>query len=282
MNRSAFFGFALLIVPAVSWAGAPVMEAGDAVVFATRDGGGLVLSLNDDPKIRFIETKGETLALRVIPLDRTSEEIGSGRIILLKPLEQREMRLRDEFAEEALAETKLRVEALDGRGQMTVTSTQLLADSSTVRRRAVSPPKPRPPSFTLIDQAEASGAIDSETALLYRVYSLFADARLPAQYRGDDSGVPDSLYMAEVRERFPTLSPATQAAVQPFLIPPAYKDSWVNTKAGGAVTTLATRPPCESLSDKWVGVLSSNNFVEVWYRSDLAGDAETARKVAAE
>ena len=192
------------------------------------------------------------------------------------------MRLRDEFAEEALAETKLRVEALDGRGQVTVTSTQLLADSSTVRRRAVSPPKPRPPSFTLIDQAEASGAIDSETALLYRVYSLFADARLPAQYQGDDSGIPDSLYMAEVRERFPTLSPATQAAVQPFLIPPAYSNSWVNTKAGGALTILATQPSCESPSGKWVWVDSSNNYVRVWYRSDLSGDAETARKVAAE
>src|SRR5205823_10443603 len=110
----------------------------------------------------------------------------------------------------------------------------------TRRHRAVAPPKELPTSFALIDQAEASGAINSETALLYRVYSLFSDARLPAQFRGDDKAVFDSVYLAEVMHQYGTLSPSVRAAVQPFLIPPAYQGSWVNMKAG---SPLALPPP---------------------------------------
>lgn len=52
------------------------------------------------------------------------------------------------------------------------------------RRRAVKPPSPPKSSETLIQDALQNGAIDSETALLYRVYTVFGDDRLPAVYRG--------------------------------------------------------------------------------------------------
>ena len=45
---------------------------------------------------------------------------------------------------------------------------------------------PFPSSEELIDRALASGAIDTETALIYKVYAAFGDARLPSQYRGDE------------------------------------------------------------------------------------------------
>jgi hypothetical protein len=193
------------------------------------------------------------------------------------------MRLRNEFAFELLAETQLRIEALRGGGRVMVIAAQLQVVSTTIRRRAVRPPRPKPTSFSLINQAEASGALNKETALLYRVYSLFGDARLPAQYRGDDRKVFDSRYMGVVRQRFSTLSPTTQAAVQPFLIPPAYKGSWTNTKAGSDVTALGAPPsPCQGLGGNWVFVDAATVPVRMWYRLDVAGDGEIARSLGVE
>ena len=66
-------------------------------------------------------------------------------------------------------------------------------------------------SDTRIDQALARGEIDAETALVYKTYAAFNDPRLPARFHGDDSQDVDSSIVAEVGQRFDTLSPATQA-----------------------------------------------------------------------
>jgi hypothetical protein len=74
-----------------------------------------------------------------------------------------------------------------------------------------------PTSAELIDQALANGVIDSETALIYKVYVTFGDRRLPAAYRGDDSQVRHTRIMAEVGEQFASLSPEVQRILEPFL-----------------------------------------------------------------
>ena len=84
-----------------------------------------------------------------------------------------------------------------------------------------------PTSEQLIDEALARGEIDSETALTYKVFAAFSDARLPSVYRGNDQGLVDSHILAEVQARYASLSAATQANLDPFLIPPAYVGSWV-------------------------------------------------------
>lgn len=264
------------------------LVSGETLLLATADGSGLVISPADDPVIRFVELAGAEVLARLTPIDRIGRDLGSGRVIAMRASEQRDVRLRDQLTPEALGSgVRLRVEVLVGGGRLLVSP--LAEDGSGLRlepsatrsgrRRAVNLPAARPTSIALIDEAETSGALSSETALLFRVYALFSDARLPAQYLGDDSRLGDSLYMAEVRERFATLAPATQEAVLPFLTPPAYQESWANA-AGSSPAILETPPPCQFFSDKWTRVDSTNGLVRVWYRVDIPDDALNARALA--
>jgi len=266
------------------------LVSGEALVLATADGSGLVISSADDPVIRFVELAGTEVVARLTPIDRAGNTLGSGRVIVLGASEQRDVRLRDELTSEALGGVRLRVEVLQGGGRLLVSplakngSVLRLEPGATglTRRRAARPPAARPPSFTLIDAAETSGVLSSETALLYRVYALFGDARLPVQYLGDDSLIHGSLYMAQVRDRFATLAPATQEAVLPFLTAPAYRGSWANAAGSSPsilATPLATPPPCQFFSDKWAWVDSANGFVRVWYQVDPPEDQGRARSL---
>lgn len=72
-------------------------------------------------------------------------------------------------------------------------------------------------TFELIDQALASGAIDAETALVYKVYHEFNDPLLPAQYVGRDDGFFEARAIKEAKRLFNTFSPATQQILTPLL-----------------------------------------------------------------
>ncbi len=241
-------------------------------VLGRPDRSALALVPADEPIVQLAEVGGEEdVVVRITPTDRSGDALGSGRVIVLGALEARTIRLRDEFSDLDLRATELRVEVIQGSGQLVASSLALEprgGSTGSPRRRAVRHPGPLRSSFALIDQAEADGSLNSETALLYRVYSLFADSRLPGQYRGDDSSVTDSLYLAEARDRFATLSAATQEALQPFLTPPAYTASWANASRGD-VEALALPPPCDFFSDRWASVDSANGLVRVWYRPEL-------------
>ena len=81
-------------------------------------------------------------------------------------------------------------------------------------------------SEQLIDEDRKSGAISEEQALVYRVFATFGSPSLPARYRSTaDPGI-DSPISQLVAKRFPTLSPAAQSAIQPYLSPPIYPGSW--------------------------------------------------------
>ena len=279
----------LLTTPAVASPGiAGQLRSGEVLVLEREDRGGLVVTSADDPVIDLEEMEGADVVVRITPLDRAGLELGSGRVLVIGPSEHRRVRLRDELTQEALYDgIQLRVEVLQGAGRVMLAMTeangralQPQPDAAPLRRRAVQPPGVKPTSIGLIDKAEAAGTLDSETALLYRVFALFSDARLPVQYRGDDSNIEDSLYMAKVRDRFATLSPATQATLLPFLTPPAYQGSWANTAAGSPLTIFETPPPCQFFSDKWGRVDTSNNLVSVWYRLDVPNEALNAGALA--
>ena len=85
---------------------------------------------------------------------------------------------------------------------------------------------PDPSSEALIAQALAGQRIDAEQALSYRVFALFGDPRLPMEFEGAPSELPDHLLLREVAGRLPGLSGATQQLLLPFLIPPIYAESW--------------------------------------------------------
>jgi len=74
-----------------------------------------------------------------------------------------------------------------------------------------------PTTFELIEQALLDGLIDDETALTYKVFSEFQDARLPAEYQGRDEAFFEGIAIMDAARRFDTLTPATQAIMAPFL-----------------------------------------------------------------
>jgi len=90
------------------------------------------------------------------------------------------------------------------------------------------PPAPAPAASSeeLIDLDLKAGKITDEQALVYLVYAAYGSPSLPAKYRSTAEPGIDLPIAKTVAKRFPTLSPAAQAAIQPYLVPPIYKGSW--------------------------------------------------------
>jgi hypothetical protein len=239
-KTGSLFGFTLLLLAAQALhAQTPRLAAGQALVFEREDKGGLVLTSADDPQIRLVEVDGAKVVVRLTPIDRAGLDLGSGRVIVLGPAEERTVWLRDELAQEALdCGVQLRVEVLEGGGRVMLTTTdgnghafQTKADSAPPRRRAMRPPgvQPavaQPTSLALIDKDLKAGKITDEQAFVYGVYAVFGSPSLPAQYQSTaDLGI-DSPINKELSNRLATLSPGAQASIAPYLIPPIYKGSW--------------------------------------------------------
>jgi hypothetical protein len=228
-----------------------------------------LLTASEDLRITLVEIKGAELAMRLTPLDRDGGDLGVGRVLLIAPSERREVLLRTIASEPQLEGVQLRVEALRGEGRVRMIGT--LSDGGElriapeqegdVRRRPVRLKS----TDALIDEALAAGRINQETAILYRVYSLFSDTRLPMQYRGVDREMKDSLYLIDVAEQYSSLSPATQELLLPFLTPPVYPGSWAEPNPAGKGAS-ATPPQCGIFSANWSRVESPSGVVRVWYR----------------
>lgn len=148
------------------------------------------------------------------------------------------------------------------------------------RRRSVRSPGTAPTSFALIDRAVASGAISEETGVVYKVYTIFADPRLPAEFRGKDRNTGDTLYLSDVAARYDTFSPETQNIVRPFLIPPMHEASWFYHQprpgAAGSVTTTA-KPcdNCDKIGQEWASIATRNGKVKIWFQLRY-GESEAA------
>lgn len=143
----------------------------------------------------------------------------------------------------------------------------------------------RPPSEVLIGQAVARGEIDGETALLYRIYAVFDDARLPARFQGDDSRVRDSSILAEVEQQLAGISPQTQALLAPFLLPPYAPGSWLELQgqgpqAAGARPVPGALPVPAAIT--WGKVPAAGNKAVVWYQTRYPGEDALARALAGE
>lgn len=91
----------------------------------------------------------------------------------------------------------------------------------------------------LIATALAQNRITAEQALMYRVLARFGDPRLPAEFDGAPQTSPEHLLMREVSGKLATLSEATQAVLMPFLLPPAYAESWYAQQPGAPASGAA-------------------------------------------
>src|SRR5262249_32344028 len=74
----------------------------------------------------------------------------------------------------------------------------------------------------LLIKAVAAGEIDSDQALVYEVFDLFGDDRLPEKYRGSATGssLRRDLLMVEAAGRFDAMTVEQQAAIGKYFVPP--------------------------------------------------------------
>ena len=87
-------------------------------------------------------------------------------------------------------------------------------------------------SFDRVDAALQQGVINAETALEYKTFALFNDARLPDRYRSSQVGGGADLFLAQVVGAYPTRSASTKSTLTPFLIPPIRQAPGPNNRQG--------------------------------------------------
>ena len=85
-------------------------------------------------------------------------------------------------------------------------------------------------SLEMIDRTVADKKLDEETALVYKVYSVFGDERLPKEYASDKPYYEGTQVVLEMMEKWDSLSAKTKALLEPFRKRPDEKGSWVDLK----------------------------------------------------
>ncbi len=126
-------------------------------------------------------------------------------------------------------------------------------------------------SLELIEQAVAERKITYETSLLYKMYAVFGDDRLPAEYQSDKKFRNSDDVIKEVRFNMGKLSKKTQDELAPFFRRPDDPESYFNIKYRDAVpdeqaglipAAYAARPAGNLYTDFYE---SDNGKVKIWY-----------------
>ena len=138
-------------------------------------------------------------------------------------------------------------------------------------------------AFDVIDAQVMLHRLSSPRALLYKLFAVFGDRRLPKRYRGDGSRVSGTMAVRTALERLPSLPPAIRARVKPFLIPPVYRGT-VATKARAAQhehDPADDLDACRIRASDWSSVETANGGARIWWRT-ASDDAADARRLARE
>ena len=158
-------------------------------------------------------------------------------------------------------------------GTATLTASTAAVTSDAVALSVISALPAGPSSDGLIKAALGAGTITDEQALIYRVFAIFNDARLPAAYKGNDKEVFESSALREADLRFAQLSTETQNTLGPFLLRPADIGSWLNPVKR---TKKRDRPSCRGESSGWTTITGTESVVDVWYDVRVPGQKEKA------
>lgn len=134
--------------------------------------------------------------------------------------------------------------------------------------------------------------ISTEQALTYRVFELFGDPRLPAEFAGAPGSGSNHLLLRELGTTIASLSSSAQAVLRPFLLPPIYAESWYAQRLGlperapaaDALQAIATPTPsynCEvSRLQAYYTRVSTTHFNIFYYKlGDAAYDGQSAAAV---
>jgi hypothetical protein len=97
-----------------------------------------------------------------------------------------------------------------------------------------------PTSLDLIDAALAAAEITDIDALRFKVFAMFADERLPEQFRIDER-FEGTEVMTELNQRWDTLPMVVQDELQPFLLPPVAPGSWYELRQAAANGSLTPK-----------------------------------------
>ena len=135
-------------------------------------------------------------------------------------------------------------------------------------------------SEALIASGLASGAIDDEQALVYRVYAAFKDPRLPFEYQGDPAPTPDTEALDDAKARWDTLSLTAKEVLAPFFVPPAYLGSWtsVGRQPARALIEICNENPQVNPNFASIPPLGGGR-VKVWYDTRVARGRAQAQLV---
>lgn len=142
-------------------------------------------------------------------------------------------------------------------------------------------------SAALIEADRAAGKLSAEKAILYRVYAVFGDERLPARYAGDAGGTPDEGVMRDVAGTWRSLSARKRRLIGPFTLRPSASTSWFS-RLTDAPAKAAERgdenDPCSSEATTNPGwrnyATAAGGNVRIWGWHDEPGDKALAETVA--
>jgi hypothetical protein len=134
-----------------------------------------------------------------------------------------------------------------------------------------------------IRDAVTAGTLTEDEALVYRVFALFRDGRLPGEYWSTLPEDPDADHrlMLEVNARFDALSESQQQAIGTYLVPPAYAprgrpDQSALLAISNPPTRLAARPAdCSGvINSGWVNV--DRDHFRIWYTPGVVARIDRA------
>ena len=200
-----------------------------------------------------------------------ADKFGKGSVGPTDAGRKRQVTFRPKVPYEAVGEWRLGVCVAPGKAKNDCAQTGMIefTDGSTIGR---------------IDAALTSGDIDEGQALLYKLYAVSGDQRLPDEYDGGGPLAP-GVVMAELVSAFSTLPDADQALVAPYMLQPRYAESaWappVGKRGLKASRARRATDPCadlDHLEGAWSGVESTHAWF--WYRPGNAAAQAKAQALS--
>lgn len=127
-------------------------------------------------------------------------------------------------------------------------------------------------SLVMIDKAYGEKKLDEETALIYKVYSVFGDTRLPKDYSSEKLTYEGTWVMNELTRKWDSLSDKTKALLEPFRKRPDEEGSWLDlesTVAGTSASTSWVIPDAlaERANAYTEFLISADGKVKIWFPS---------------
>ena len=142
-------------------------------------------------------------------------------------------------------------------------------------------------AFQVIDAYASLGRLSASKALLYKLYALSGDRRLPRRFRGDGSRLSGTNILRTALERRRSLPARVRAQVERFLRPPIYPQSFASrAQADGGADLIDPNSfdACSARGPGWDNVLVSSGgqgIARVWWRTSSRDQANADRLAGA-